>query len=326
MHIRSPRTILALSAALALTVSAAGSTAVMAKGPGGGSSECDGDCTAEQPQAQQQVRARDGSGANDVTEPQRTRARDTSSTSRQTSTRANAGGGGKVQARAANENDGGGRNANQRANQRANQAAAQNTNGAGRNAKEGAGKGPNEDGERGPGTCDECDVEMGTLTDEQAAGVVFMANEEKLAHDVYSAFAEMFGVPIFSNIAASEARHQEAVTMVLARYGLEDTAIDLPAGEFSDPVIASLYDQLIEQGSASLEEAIAVGVLIEETDIADLESRLADLGGTASDESTDDTATLDEEVVAVGAPDVVEMYSHLLAGSRNHLSAFQGWQ
>jgi hypothetical protein len=146
---------------------------------------------------------------------------------------------------------------------------------------------------------------MGTLTDEQAAGVLFMANEEKLAHDVYTALADQFGVRIFANIANAEARHQEAVSVVLERYGLEDTTAGLPDGEFSDPAIASLYTSLMEQGSASLEEALAVGALIEGTDIADLESRM-------------------EELVE-SAPDVHQMYSHLLAGSENHLTAFEGW-
>lgn len=172
-------------------------------------------------------------------------------------------------------------------------------------AGNGAGQGPAADGQRGPGSCDECTAEMGVLTDEQAAGVLFMANEEKLAHDVYRAFAEQYGVRVFANIADAEATHQEAVSVVLERYGLEDTASGLPAGEFSDPVIASLYTTLIEQGSASLEDALAVGVLIEETDIADLESRLEGL----------------EEA----APDVYQMYSHLLAASQNHLAAFEGW-
>ena len=94
--------------------------------------------------------------------------------------------------------------------------------------------------------------------------------------------------------------------MVLERYGLEDTAIDLPVGEFSDPIIASLYDTLIEQGSAGLDEAIAAGLLIEETDIADLEARMSGLDETA--------------------PDVYEMYSHLLAASGSHLQAFERWQ
>ena len=53
----------------------------------------------------------------------------------------------------------------------------------------------------------------------------------------------------------------------------------------------------------SLEEALAVGVLIEETDIADLIERLAGLEETA--------------------PDVHNMYSHLLTGSEHHLAAFQ---
>lgn len=324
MTTRSPRTILAISAAMALTVGALAPTAALAKGPngGGGSADCDGDCTTDAPQAQQ-VRARDGSGAN-----------------QSTATRARAGSGGQVQARAAEATEtqarkGNGRNAQDRsANANRNAKADVNRGGNGQNAKSGAGQGPNEDGQRGPGSCDECDAEMGTLTEEQAAGLVFMANEEKLAHDVYTAFAERYGVPIFSNIAESEAMHQQAVTVVLERYGLEDTAIGLPAGEFSDPMIASLYDTLIEQGSASLEEAIAVGVLIEETDIADLESRLADLVTSALEleSSTDELGTSasglesSTDELETSAPDVYEMYSHLLAASQNHLSAFEGWQ
>ena len=297
MPLRSPRTILALSATLALTASALAPTAMLAKGPYG-NADCDGDCTAEQPQAQEQIQARDGSGANQKTE-----------------TRANAGGGGQVQARAGNgnatkaTNTSGGQGKNARTNsnsngQGRNARTNSNGNGQGQNAKEGAGQGPNDDGQRGPGSCDDCDVEMGVLTEEQMAGLVFMANEEKMAQDVYAAFAELYDMPIFSNIAESEATHQQAVGVVLERYGVEDTAIGLPAGEFSNEAIATLYDSLVKQGSASLEEALAAGVLIEKADIADLEVRMEGLEETA--------------------PDVYEMYSHLLAASQNHLAAFEG--
>ena len=64
---------------------------------------------------------------------------------------------------------------------------------------------------------------MGTLTPEQEAGLLFMANEEKLAHDVYAAFAEQYGVPY----AAVDAYHkveppgegepEETSTYLLAR-------------------------------------------------------------------------------------------------------------
>ena len=281
---RTTRTVFTVSAVLALTAAAFAPTAALARGPGG-NGECAGDCTAETV-SQLQVRARDGSGSDVV---------------QRTQTRASAANVGRAQARTEN---GGYAQSNRNATQNTN-GRGLNANGQGQNAKTGAGQGPNSDGQRGPGTCDECTADMGTLTDEQAAGVLFMANEEKLAHDVYAAFADQYDVRVFANIANAEARHQEAVGVVLERYGLEDTTAGLPQGEFSDPVITSLYTSLMEQGSASLEEALAVGALIEETDIADLESRV-------------------EELVE-SAPDVHQMYSHLLAGSENHLTAFEGW-
>ena len=59
----------------------------------------------------------------------------------------------------------------------------------------------------------------------------------------------------------------DQVKLLLDRYGLADPALD--PGKFSDPTLQALYDQLIAQGSVSLEEALKVGVLIEQTDIAD---------------------------------------------------------
>ena len=153
---------------------------------------------------------------------------------------------------------------------------------------------------------------MFTLTEDQADKLLYMYNEEKMAHDIYAAFAEQYGVRVFENIRDSEARHMEAVNTVIERYGeIENDAIDLPAGEFSVETVSMLYETLMEQGSASLDDAIDVGVLIEETDIADLI------------DSMDDLETAEGEVTA---PDVHEMYSHLLAGSENHRRAFQGWQ
>jgi hypothetical protein len=153
---------------------------------------------------------------------------------------------------------------------------------------------------------------MGTLSEADIAGLVFMANEEKMAHDVYATFAGMYDIPVFERIAQSEARHQLAVDTVLERYSIEDGTSGLDQGVFSDDAIQQLYDELIARGSASLEEAIAVGVLIEETDIADLEERVAGFDTTAS--------------LAETAPDVFAMYSNLLTASGHHLAAFQRQQ
>jgi hypothetical protein len=75
-----------------------------------------------------------------------------------------------------------------------------------------------------------------------------------------------------------------------------------PIGVFTDPELAALYDELIEKGSASLQEALKVGVLVEQTDIEDLEKAL----------------------LVEGLPTTVKrVYTNLLAGSRRHLEAFE---
>jgi len=161
---------------------------------------------------------------------------------------------------------------------------------------------------RGPENCASLDAAMGTLSEADIAGLVYMANEEKMAHDVYATFAAMYDTPVFARIAESETRHQLAVDAILERYGIADQTSALSQGEFSDPRIQQLYDQLIARGSASLADAIATGVLIEQTDIADLEVRVAGFEEMASLEET--------------APDVFQVYSSLLAASGQHLAAF----
>jgi len=142
----------------------------------------------------------------------------------------------------------------------------------------------------------------GTLSEDEAAGLLFMREEEKLAHDVYLALYTEWQLPIYQNIAGSEQTHTDAVLQLITRYGLDDPAAGLAAGEFTDPTLQSLYDQLVAQGSVSLEAALRVGAAIEEIDILDLEERL----------SQTDKA------------DIQRVYGNLLAGSRNHLHAFVG--
>ena len=138
------------------------------------------------------------------------------------------------------------------------------------------------------------------LTDDEVAGLVFMREEEKLARDVYLTMYEQWGIPVFENIAASEERHTEAVAGLLEQFGIPDPVGDGTVGVFSDPTLSALYDDLVEQGSASPTDALAVGALIEDLDIADLREWL---------DLTDD-------------PDIQRVYGNLLRGSENHLRAF----
>lgn len=139
------------------------------------------------------------------------------------------------------------------------------------------------------------------LTEAEVSSILLMRQEEKLARDVYLTLYEVWGAEIFANISESEQRHMDAVERLITRYGLEDPVVDDAVGVFADEAFAALYDQFVLDGSVSLEDALHVGVSIEELDIADLEKAL------------EETTTRS----------VNRVFENLLAGSQRHLSAFQ---
>jgi len=143
-------------------------------------------------------------------------------------------------------------------------------------------------------------IPVGEPGDEEIADLLFMREEEKLAHDVYTVLYEQYGQKIFTNIAASELKHTEAILLLLNRYGLEDPVGDNGPGVFTNEDLQNLYNELVESGSQSLTNALLVGLAIEEIDILDLEEAMA---GT--------------ELQAI-----LMVYGNLLKGSHNHLRAF----
>ncbi len=140
----------------------------------------------------------------------------------------------------------------------------------------------------------------GQLTQEEIDGLLYMVEEEKLAHDVYVTLYQKWGLQIFNNIAGSESTHVNAVRLLLEKYNLTDPTQNEPVGVFQNPDLQALYNQLIETGSKSVVDALKVGALIEETDIIDLQERI------------DQTNKLD----------IISVYENLMKGSRNHLRSF----
>lgn len=51
----------------------------------------------------------------------------------------------------------------------------------------------------------------GDISEQERNSLIWMREEEKLAHDIYTALYQKWGKQIFSNIAASETTHTEAV-------------------------------------------------------------------------------------------------------------------
>ena len=136
-----------------------------------------------------------------------------------------------------------------------------------------------------------------TATDEM---LLYMAEEEKLAMDVYDALGDLWGSRIFTQISASEATHQDRVLALLDATGLADPRTGV-AGTFTDDELQAFYDELMAFGSTSPTAAFEVGVMIEERDIADLTEAIS---------LTDDVR-------------VVTVLDSLRSASQNHLSAFQ---
>lgn len=142
-------------------------------------------------------------------------------------------------------------------------------------------------------------ISTGELTTSEIDGLLFMLEEEKLAGDVYRYFYELWGDSVFQNIASSEDMHTQAVQELLETFGVEGLDSAQP-GVFQNTDLQALYDQLIEQGSASQKDALLVSAAIEEIDILDLDQYLAE---------TDNAY-------------VIKVYENLRRGSENHLRAF----
>jgi hypothetical protein len=142
-------------------------------------------------------------------------------------------------------------------------------------------------------------VQAQQLTSEEQESIVYMREEEKLARDVYLTLGEYFDTNIFRNIAAAEQKHMDRVKRLLDEYSLVDPVTDNTIGVFTNPVFSEFYDSKTNN-DIEIKEAILIGILIEETDIMDLQKAIND---------TDKA-------------DIQNIYGNLLRGSRNHLRAF----
>jgi hypothetical protein len=182
-------------------------------------------------------------------------------------------------------------------------------NGQGGGQGQAAGSGSHGQGSHGSGTNADSHaadipaaVPGATISPEVATELAFMVEEEKLARDVYAlAMAAHPDARVFANINRSESTHMSEVQVLLERYGVEDpTEGNLP-GEFVDPRLQALYDDLADRVGESRAAAAQVGVDVEVKDIADL-----------------------KKAMGLDAPaDVTAVLGNLLAGSERHLAAFQ---
>ncbi len=138
------------------------------------------------------------------------------------------------------------------------------------------------------------------ISEAEKQALLHMREEEKLARDVYRTLYERWELRVFSNIAASEQRHMDAVKILLLKYNIEDPVKDDSVGVFSNPEMTKLYEELVAKGLQSPADALMVGATIEDLDIYDLQKCLLKVDNT----------------------DIVFVFSNLKKGSENHIRAF----
>ena len=139
-----------------------------------------------------------------------------------------------------------------------------------------------------------------TLSNSEKQAILFIREEEKLAHDVYVTLFNKWKVNIFENIASSEQVHSNAVSTLIQRYGLIDPVGSNGVGIFHDTILQKLYDTLIQVGFQSELMSYHIGAEIEELDIADI---------------------MNMELISDNQ-DLNFVLSNLKKGSRNHLRSF----
>ena len=124
--------------------------------------------------------------------------------------------------------------------------------------------------------------------------------EEKVARDVYITLGDMYPEEnTFANIQLSEQTHMDAVRNLCVKYGISIPDVDQDVGEFNLKGMEGLYDSFVTEGAVSKLAALEVGQEIEIMDIEDLADASNDM-----------------------PKDVIKVFTNLMSGSINHLSAF----
>jgi hypothetical protein len=137
------------------------------------------------------------------------------------------------------------------------------------------------------------------LSTQEITDMKYMLEEEKVARDVYEFLDTKWHMRVFNNIKQSEQRHMDMVENLLnankVTYKLHDEQ-----GMFYNEDLQTIYNNLIEKGKKSKQDALEVGKMIEVIDIEDLEKAIKNTSKT----------------------DISDVYSQLIFASNNHLRAF----
>ena len=115
------------------------------------------------------------------------------------------------------------------------------------------------------------------LSEDETKGILLMLEEEKLARDVYLALDEKWNSTVFSHISNAEQRHYDKMNALAKQFNLTIPAsvANDEKGKFLNKKLQQAYDEMVEIGKVSLENALRIGANVEELDIQDLTEAIA---------------------------------------------------
>jgi hypothetical protein len=144
-------------------------------------------------------------------------------------------------------------------------------------------------------------VNLFALTNKEKEALNYMYQEEKLAKDVYSTLLRLYPrLSIFNKIKKAEIVHETSVANVMKHYNLPLPVRGDKIGKFKNKELQKLYDELIKLGKKSPIDALKAGIMVEVTDVEDLDKYLKD----------------------AKSKDIKALFKFLRAGSYNHYNAF----
>ncbi|KAB7528907.1 DUF2202 domain-containing protein [Flagellimonas olearia] len=136
------------------------------------------------------------------------------------------------------------------------------------------------------------------ISEEDEQALLFMLEEEKLARDTYQFLNDYWDMVQFENIMQSEQSHMNAVETLLKAYRIPYEILE--NGKFTNEDLQAWYNKFVEEGVVDEVAALTIGATIEDLDIVDLE----------------------DHIQATSNPYIIEVFSSLQCGSRNHLRSF----
>lgn len=160
------------------------------------------------------------------------------------------------------------------------------------------------------------------LAPEEVKALSFQVEEERMARELYTAFAAKWDVRQFTNIRQAEARHEESLRQIAARAGLALPA--MPAAKFADSTIQQRFDVLLAQGLRSPADALKAGIAVEQQDLADLRQLLQSVKNPALRETAERLATASERHLAAFSGDRCDAVRPNARGQANGAGAQAG--